>query len=351
MKIINVMINRGKGGIEQAFLDYNQALTLHKHQVYAVISNKAKIKQHLKNQKVEQIIEIPFLHYNYFLVFSLYKQLKRISPDIIIVHNKKAIPIFKLVARLLGAKIIGVSHNPKYKQINKCDGIFTITQYQKDIFTNKGFSSEKIFVIPNLISTNIPYKAIQQFHTPPVIGTMGRFDPMKGFPDFIIALSLLKKENIPFRAIIGGEIQKSYKDEYEKIVKLVNSLKLEKDILFSGWVDNKEKFYEDIDIFVLPSRFEPVGIVLLEAMMYSKPIIASLAEGPAEIFSNTKNTALLFPINSPSVMAEKIKEALQNFQLSQEMAQNGYNLCQEKYTINKVAEELNNALSYFIKER
>ena len=85
--------------------------------------------------------------------------------------------------------------------------------------------------------------------------------------------------------------------------------------------------------------------------MYSKPIIASLAEGPAEIFSNTKNTALLFPINSPLVMAEKIKEALQNFQLSQEMAQNGYNLCQEKYTINKVAEELNNALSYFIKER
>lgn len=351
MKIVNVMINRGLGGIEQAFLDYNKALSLYNHKIYAIIDKRAKIKQYLNDCNLEKIIEIPFLHYNYFLVFSLYKQLKNIKPDIIIIHNKKAIPIFKIIARLLGAKIIGVSHNPKYKQINKCDGIFTITQYQKDIFTNKGFSSEKIFVIPNLIAKNIPFKPLENLHTPPVIGVLGRFDPMKGFPDFIIALSILKKENIPFNAVVGGGIQKRYQDEYDKIMKLVKDLNLEKDINFTGWVENKDNFFKNIDIFILPSRFEPFGIVLLEAMMYSKPIISSLAEGPAEIFNNTQNTALLFPVNSPSIMAEKIKEALQNFPLTQKMAENCYNLCQEKYTLEKVAKQINEALSNFINER
>ena len=40
------MINRGQGGIEQAFLDYNKALYLHNHKVYAVINKRAKMKQY-----------------------------------------------------------------------------------------------------------------------------------------------------------------------------------------------------------------------------------------------------------------------------------------------------------------
>ncbi|MEE6206922.1 MAG: glycosyltransferase family 4 protein [Alphaproteobacteria bacterium] len=348
MRIVNVMIGRELGGIEQAFLDYNQALTLYGHTVCAVINQNAKIEPFLAGQNIENIVKTRFVHYNYFLLITLYAKLRRFNPDVIIVHNKKAIPIFKILARLLNVKIIGVSHNPKFKLVDKCDGIFTITNYQKKLFAEKGFPDNRIFVIPNLIAKVLPFQRQEAFRTPPVIGTMGRFDPMKGFTDFIEALGILKQKNISFKAVIGGGQQKSYPDEFITMQKMVKELGLQDDVTFCGWVNDKDTFFNGIDIFVLPSRFEPFGIVLLEAMIHSKPVVASLAEGPAEIFATNTQSAYLFPINNPQEMAQKISEALGNFSQTQEVARSGYDLCIEKYTLEQVGKSLDKALKYFV---
>ena len=350
MKIVNVMIGRGLGGIEQAFLDYNQALLMRGHQVCAVIHQHAEIEQVLRTQSVTQIVKTHFVHYNYFLLIPLYIKLRQYKPDIIIVHNKKAISMFKILARILKAKIIAVSHNPKFRHVDKCDGIFTITQYQKNIFAGKGFPADKIFVVPNLVANVIPYKCSDSFYTPPVIGTMGRFDPMKGFPDFIEALGILKQKNISFKAVIGGRVQKSYADEFVKMQEKIKALNLQDCVEFCGWVNDKDKFFNDIDIFVLPSRFEPFGIVLLEAMIRSKPVVSSLAEGPAEIFSDNQDAAYLFAIGNPQQMAEKISEALSDFSRTQKVANNGYKLCLEKYTLEPVSNLLNEALDSFMRK-
>ncbi len=106
MKTVNVMISRNLGGIEQAFLDYGNALKMYNHQVFAVIDSGCKIQAQLEALQPDKIIRIPFVHYNYLLIFYLYFKLKSYAPDVIIVHNKKAIPIFKAVARMLNAKII-----------------------------------------------------------------------------------------------------------------------------------------------------------------------------------------------------------------------------------------------------
>lgn len=349
MKTVNVMISRNLGGIEQAFLDYGNALKMYNHQVFAVIDNGCKIQAQLEALQPDKIIRIPFVHYNYLLICYLYFKLKSYAPDVIIVHNKKAIPIFKAVARMLNAKIIGVSHNPKYKQVNKCDGIFTITRYQKEIFSDKGFPRDNIFVVPNLISEQRAFIPITEFHNPPVIGTMGRFDPMKGFPDFIDALAILKRKKVPFQAVIGGAVQESYKKEYERIAAKVKLFGLEKDVKFLGWVQNKDEFFDKIDVFVLPSRFEPFGIVLLEAMMRSKPIVSSEAEGPREIFAGNPECAYLFPTENPEKMAAQLEKSITNLSQTREVAKNGYELCQKNYTLNRVAEKLNQALSYFAK--
>ncbi|MBO6281426.1 MAG: glycosyltransferase family 4 protein [Alphaproteobacteria bacterium] len=348
MRIVNVMIGRELGGIEQAFLDYNQALTLYGHTVCAVINKNAKIETFLARQNIKKIVKTRFIHYNYFLLITLYIKLRRFNPDVIIVHNKKAIPIFKILARLLHVKIIGVSHNPKFKLIDKCDGIFTITNYQKKLFAEKGFPDNRIFVIPNLIAKVLPFQRQKSFREPPVIGTMGRFDPMKGFTDFIEALGILKQNNIPYKAVIGGGQQKNYADEFAAIQKKVKELGLQDDVTFCGWVNDKEAFFNEIDIFVLPSRFEPFGIVLLEAMIHSKPIAASLAEGPAEIFATNAPSAYLFPINNPQKMAEQIAEALSNFSKTQEVARRGYDLCVEKYTLEQVGKSLDEDLRYIV---
>ena len=90
MKIANVMISRVMGGIEQAFLDYNDALLGCGNEVVSVIDKKCAVKEKI----VTQLIKINFQKYNMLLTLRLYFQLKKFAPDVIIVHSKKAIPIF-----------------------------------------------------------------------------------------------------------------------------------------------------------------------------------------------------------------------------------------------------------------
>lgn len=185
--------------------------------------------------------------------------------------------------------------------------------------------------------------AAPSLQKPPVIGTMGRFDPMKGFPHLIEALSILKKEGIAFRAVIGGDDDGSYAGEKARIKQKTKSFALEDDIFFPGWIKDKNKFFEMIDIFVLPSVLEPFGIVLLEAMMHSKPIVSSDAEGPAEIFAGTK-AALLYPRESPARLAEQLKMVLADTSLAEDMARNGYQLVNARYIASQAGAKLRNAV-------
>ena len=346
MRIVNIMISKTLGGVEQAFLDYNQALLLAGNDVLSVVHKKTKLFDKLSMQKGLNVQYINFNQFNYILIWSLYKSFKQFKADVIITHSKKAIPILRVVASLLHVPLIGVSHNPKYKLVNKCDAIFSITQYQKDIFIKQGFSAESIFVIPNSISDIKPYQK-KEWHNPPIIGTMGRFDPMKGFDTYLKALGILKKQHISFQAVLGGDIQKAYPEEKAKYLQIVAENNLQDNVKFIGWVKNKEDFYKNIDVFVLSSNYEPFGIVLLEAMSMGIPIISSDAEGPSEIFKDNQDCVSMFAKGDEFALAEKLKTSLQNFEETQNKAQRAWNLCSQKYTIPEISRKLNTALQKY----
>ena len=71
---------------------------------------------------------------------------------------------------------------------------------------------------------------------------------------------------------------------------------------FCGWIDNVVAFLADADLFVLPSRIEPFGIVILEAMACGVPIVATRVSGPLETLD--EHTALLVPSDDPAALAE-----------------------------------------------
>ena len=328
MKIANVMISRVNGGIEQMFLHYNTALGLSGNQVMSVIDRKCLFKADIK----KPYIEINFNKYNPLLIFRLYFALKNFAPDIIIVHQKKAIPIFKIVAYLLKAKIVGVAHNPKTKRLEKCDAVISITYNQKEKMIAQGLAANKIFVVPNMVEVPKQIPQYIPYHQPLIFGTMGRFEPAKGFCDFIQALAYLKQKNVPFKAVIGGKNNSTYAEEEKRILQLVKDLDLQNEVEFCGWVSDKQKFFDGIDIFVLPSLEEAFGIVLLEAALAKKPIIYSTADGPKEVFENT-GAALMFEKGNAVMLAEKMAILSQNQPLAKELAQKAYELVKEKYII------------------
>ena len=346
MEIVNVMISKIEGGIEQMFLNYNIALKKSGFDVIAVVDKKCALKKNIRTK----IVEINFQKYNPLLILKLYFKLKKFAPDVIVVHSKKAIPMFKVLSKMLKSKLVGVAHNPKIKRLEMCDGIFSVTQNQLDKMHEAGLETKSMFVVPNMIEMPNKEPVYQPYRKPVIIGTMGRFEPIKGFCDLLDALSLLKKKGVPFRAIIGGKNNAAYDAEEKRIFQKVKDLKLEDDVTFCGWVSDKAAFFKNIDVFVLPSLEESFGVVLLEAALFKKPIVCSDADGPKEVWANT-DAALVFERGNVKMLAGKLEEMIKKPAFAQETAQKAYTLVKNKYSINAAAKILAEALESVAEEK
>jgi glycosyltransferase involved in cell wall biosynthesis len=73
--------------------------------------------------------------------------------------------------------------------------------------------------------------------------------------------------------------------------------------------------YAAADLVVIPSRYEPFGIVLLEAWASRTPVIATIAGGPAELIHDGID-GMLVDVNDPNEMAKRIIEVLDNAALA-----------------------------------
>jgi glycosyltransferase involved in cell wall biosynthesis len=108
-------------------------------------------------------------------------------------------------------------------------------------------------------------------------------------------------------------------------------------------VKDKNSFFNQIDIFCLPSTSEPFGIILLEAIERSKPIIATSSGGPQEIIRD-KQDGLIAKIESPEDLAVKIKLLINDKKMADEMSKSAYNRIKENYDIKIVSKKLSETL-------
>jgi len=96
------------------------------------------------------------------------------------------------------------------------------------------------------------------------IGFLGRINKNKGIEDLLYVFNNLDTENT--QLMIGGHADEQY-------LKYLNTIPLEskkEKIRYLGYVENRKLFFDEIDIFIFPSFSEGLGLVLLEAMSFSK---------------------------------------------------------------------------------
>jgi glycogen(starch) synthase len=84
-------------------------------------------------------------------------------------------------------------------------------------------------------------------------------------------------------------------------------------IHFTGWLspDDVYRWYAAADILVVPSRYEPFGMVVLEGMLHGLPIIAAEVGGPADIIQQG-TTGLLFPPRDVVALAAALRHLIKN---------------------------------------
>lgn len=136
------------------------------------------------------------------------------------------------------------------------------------------------------------------------LGTIAELHPTKGLDVAINAIALLSHhtQNLRYLIIHDG-------DERARLAKLVKDLGLEENVFFTGTIENAATLLPAFDIFLLPSRSEAFGYVLIEAGQAGIPVIASRVGGIPEVVLD-QETGILVPPNEAEALAGAVKALL-----------------------------------------
>ena len=143
----------------------------------------------------------------------------------------------------------------------------------------------------------------------------------------------MEKVNAKF-IIVGSGYMK------EQLSNIVRSMRLEHKVLFEGFLDEQTllKLQKCADVSVVPSLFEPFGIVALEAMAAKSPVVASDTGGLSEIIEHDVTGVKVFP-NNPDSLAWGITKVLLDDNYRMRIRENAYKKVLEKYDWEKIAQQ------------
>ena len=283
--------------------------------------------------------------------FKSMLEARKISPDLIHVHAVGP-SLFVPMARLLGLKVVVTNHGPDYMRkkwplpakifLKFCErmGIYfaneviTISEnIHDDILTKYGREST---VLPN--GVDIPQPAETDdfirrcgLERLKYILSVGRFVPEKGFDDLIDAYNACGLDD--WKLVIVGDAD--HEDTYSRGLK--SRTRGMKNVILTGFLKGQplHEIYSHAGLFVLPSYYEGLPIVLLEAMSYGLSCIAS------DISAN-RNVNLeenrFFKTGDIKAISKKIEEYIHK-PWKEEEKQKQINMISSKYNWRNIAEE------------
>jgi len=349
MIIVHIITAFGIGGAEKLLLNVMNK-QVKEHSVYLIYLKPLNCLI----SEIDARIEVKNIPISFSTVSKLKKYYKRIKPDIIHTHLGHADILGSWSARNLDVKVFCTMHNIYFKK-NFLDAVFfeiykllflTVVKRGHIISISKAVENHVLnrLQIPkyrsHLLLNAIPLKEIlfnKRSSEKINLLFVGRLEKQKSIETLLKAVENLKtiKLKKEFQLIIVGDGK--LKNELEQLMK---QLKLGTVVTFVGEQKYIDSYYEQADIFILPSIWEGFGIVILEAFRSKVAVIASNIEGPAELIKNEVN-GLLFKPKDHIQLSEKIVQLINNKKLRAKIAHNGYLTFTKKYQIDNYVEKLN----------
>lgn len=191
-----------------------------------------------------------------------------------------------------------------------CDVLIASTRVERDdLEALYGVEPGKIEVVPPGVDTarfspsdgGSQMTLRRRFSLPdgPLAAALGRLDPRKGYDLFLRAAKRLVAdgEAYAFALSAGAADDPREAAEYRRLKGLVEDLALGDRFRWMDVLpqDALPDFYRAIDVFVMPSRYELFGIVMLEAMACGVPVVATKFGGPAEVITHERDGLLVDP--------------------------------------------------------
>lgn len=246
-----------------------------------------------------------------------------------IVEEQKAMPINKISKILFYPYLFYLRSKFKYVKF------ISVTKDSSEFIKKIGFKS---VYIP-ISYWNNEYKKIIHKQDKIRLLFVGRLTKVKNIEfvlyaiNYLIKNNLLKKSEIEFLIVGEGELK-------NKLENLSSKLDLSNIVIFTGFIKNEEliNVFKNSNIFILPSSNEAVGLVTLEAMFYSMPILCSKKAGSYFYVKHGYN-GFIFSPNNLEQLAKQIL-ILKNKNKRKFFGENSYNLIKTEFDRNIVGNKI-----------
>lgn len=177
-----------------------------------------------------------------------------------------------------------------------------------------------------------------------IIFFVGRFDPRKGIETLVRAVGCSQIRHDPqVKLMIGGGSRPGHSDgiERERIEAIVNELGMRDMTTFTGRISDEllSVYYTAADVCVVPSHYEPFGLVAIEAMACSTPVIASDVGG-LQFTVVPEETGLLAPPKDEVAFAQAIDRILSDPDWRNQLGQKARRRVKDKFSWDGVAHQL-----------
>ncbi|MEP4379735.1 MAG: glycosyltransferase [Alphaproteobacteria bacterium] len=327
MRLLQAMAGAEVGGAEAFFVRLAIAFANIDIEQRVIIRRDSVRARALRKGGVEPL-ELPFGGRMDFRTRpALQREIDRYKPDIVLSWMSRASWAtpksegpdgYKLVARL------GGYYDLKYYR--HCDYLIGNTPEIVEHIAKQGFDQDRIVYLPNFV--NPPQRpAISRigFDTPldaPLLLAMGRLHENKAFDVLLRALAKLPDTWL----WIAGE-----GPEAANLSKLAAELGVDDRVRFLGWRDDSDALMQACDIFVCPSRQEPLGNIVLEAWAAGKPVVAAAAAGPVSLIGDDE-AGLIVPVDDTDALAAGIQAFVADPANAARLAVEGRRRYEESYT-------------------
>ena len=286
--------------------------------------------------------------YNIFKKISFLKQILS-KYDCIIMNGYVSIEFYILfILNFFYRKPIGIDSDTQYTrpisnikyQIKKCIlriifsnkyiyGLAGGTKTHFDLFTKYGMSKDRVMLMPMMIDNN-KFKDkgyLNKTITPFVFLYVGRLVECKNLDILLQAFTKLQNtnDNIQLHIVGGGILEEYYRDKYK------NS-----SIIFKGKKFGNELYneYKEANVFILPSSYEPWGLVVNEAMSAGLPVIVSNEVGARYDLVDNQNTGYVFNYKSVDELYNCMIKIISDKANYKTMSSNAYNIMHNYWNYN-----------------
>ncbi|MBU1176987.1 MAG: glycosyltransferase family 4 protein [Patescibacteria group bacterium] len=170
----------------------------------------------------------------------------------------------------------------------------------------------------------------------------GRLSGLKGGKNIILVMEKVISEIPQAVLLIAGHKD----DNAQKMLILAKELKIENNIIFTGWLLGNElkAAYHSCDLAVFPSLYlDGFGLINLEAMAAKKPMVSTCFGGASEIVVDNETGYVVNPFNI-KIMAQKISDLLKNPEKAKQFSQIGYERVKKYFSI---LEQIKKTFKYY----